>query len=58
MCSLGIQGAARGKAAKTTISDKAAPCPADCVNRGFQAPRPNTLWVSDFTYVSTWQGFV
>jgi hypothetical protein len=55
---LGIQGAVRGKKAKTTISDKATPCPADRVNRQFQAPRPNVLWVSDFTYVSTWQGFV
>jgi transposase InsO family protein len=34
------------------------PCPQDHVNRQFQASRPNTLWVSDFTYVSTWQGFV
>ena len=58
MRSLGIQGAVRGKAVKTTVSDKATPCPADRVNRQFQAPRPNTLWVSDFTYVSTWQGFV
>ena len=40
------------------ISDKAAPCPLDHVNRQFQAPRPNPLWVSDFTYVATWAGFV
>ena len=39
-------------------SDKAAPCPQDKVNRQFQAPRPNALWVSDFTYVTTWAGFV
>jgi transposase InsO family protein len=58
MRSLGIQGAVRGKPAKTTVSEKAAPCPADRVNRQFQAPRPNVLWVSDFTYVSTWHGFV
>ena len=36
----------------------AAPCPLDKVNRQFRAERPNALWVSDFTYVSTWQGFV
>jgi len=58
MRSLGLQGVVRGKRAKTTISDKATPCPMDRVNRQFQAPRPNVLWVSDFTYVSTWQGFV
>jgi transposase InsO family protein len=37
---------------------KGAPCPADKVNRQFHAPRPNQLWLSDFTYVATWQGFV
>ena len=54
-------GLARGdprQAGRTTISDKAAPCPLDHVNRQFQAPRPNVLWVSDFTYVATWTGFV
>ena len=48
----------RGKPVRTTISDKAAPCPLDQVNRQFQAPAPNRLWVSDFTYVATWTGFV
>ncbi|EME01269.1 hypothetical protein B381_05061 [Stutzerimonas stutzeri NF13] len=55
---LGLQGVVRGKPVKTTISDKATPCPLDKVNRQFRAERPNALWVSDFTYVSTWQGFV
>jgi transposase InsO family protein len=55
---MGLKGATRGKAVRTTISDRAAPCPADRVNRQFQAPRPNALWVADFTYVATWQGFV
>ena len=55
---LGLQGVRRGKAIRTTFSDKATPCPRDQVNRQFQAPHPNALWVSDFTFVSTWQGFV
>ena len=55
---MGLRGVSRGKEVRTTIADKAAHCPADQVNRQFQAPRPNALWVSDFTYVSTWQGFV
>lgn len=54
----GLQGVVRGKAVKTTMPNKAAPCPLDRVNRQFLAERPNQLWVSDFTYVSTWQGFV
>ena len=58
MRGMGLQGAVRGKPVKTTVSDKAAPCPQDKVNRQFQAPRPNVLWVSDFTYVATWAGFV
>ncbi|BAW21885.1 Integrase catalytic subunit [Pseudomonas putida] len=55
---LGLKGVVRGKPVKTTVSDKASPCPLDKVNRQFRAERPNALWVSDFTYVSTWQGFV
>ena len=55
---LGLQGVIRGKSVRTTISNKAAPCPLDHVNRQFKAPAPNRLWVSDFTYVATWRGFV
>ena len=53
-----LQGARRGKVMKTTIADKATACPLDKVNRQFKAERPNQLWVSDFTYVSTWQGWL
>jgi putative transposase len=55
---MGLQGVVRGKAIRTTVPDKAAPCPADKVNRRFRAPRPNQLWASGFTYAATWQGFV
>ena len=55
---LGLKGVIRGKPVRTTIANPAAPCPLDHVNRQFKATRPNELWVSDFTYVSTWQGFV
>ena len=58
MRDMGLQGVVRGKRVKTTISDSSAPCPLDKVKRQFQAPRPNALWVSDFTYVATWAGFV
>lgn len=54
---LGLRGAVRGKAVRTTVADPAAPCPLDRVNRQFTAQRPNQLWVADFTYVPTWQGF-
>lgn len=58
MKTLGLEGVVRGKRIKTTISDKGVPCPQDKVNRQFAADRPNLLWVSDFTYVATWSGFV
>lgn len=58
MKTMGLQGIIRGKPVRTTVSDKAAPCPFDRVNREFHAPAPNRLWVSDFTYVSTWTGIV
>jgi transposase InsO family protein len=58
MRAMGLQGVVRGKRMKTTISDRAVPCPLDKVNRQFAADRPNKLWVSDFTYVATWSGFV
>ena len=54
---MSLAGVVRGRTVKTTISNPAAPCPLDRVNRQFRAPAPNVLWVSDFTYVATWQGF-
>ena len=58
MRAMGLAGVIRGKPVRTTISDRAAPCPLDRVNRQFRAAPPNMLWVSDFTYVATWAGFV
>ena len=58
MRQMGLKGVVRGKSIRTTVSDAGVPCPRDRVNRQFTAPRPNALWVSDFTYVATWSGFV
>lgn len=58
MKQIGIRGARRGKVVKTTAPATSVPCPRDEVNRRFRAAAPNQLWVSGFTYVSTWQGFV
>jgi len=58
MRQMGLRGVVRGKEVRTTVPDRAMPCPADRVNRQFRVPRPNLLWVADFTYVATWQGFV
>jgi len=53
-----IQGVVRGQKPITTNPDASQPCPDDKVNRDFTAQMPNQLWVSDFTYVSSWQGMV
>ncbi len=58
MRDMDIQGIIRGKPHRTTIPDKKTPCPQDKVNSEFRVPAPNMLWVSDFTYVATWKGFV
>ena len=58
MRSMGLQGARRGKGVRTTVPDVNAPCPFDRVNRTFRADQPMQLWVSEFTYVSTWQGWL
>jgi len=58
MKEMGLQGVIRGKPVRTTVSNKAAPCPLDHVKRQFHAPAPNMLWVADFTYVPSWAGFV
>jgi putative transposase len=58
MRQLGLRGATRGKRFETTRPDLVAPRPPDLVERQFVAVRPNQLWVADFTYVATWQGFV
>ena len=55
---MGLRGAVRGKRVRTTLPDVKQPCPQDRVNRQFKAERPNQLWVSDFTYVSTRQGWL
>jgi putative transposase len=58
MGELGLAGAVRGKVKRTTIADPAAKRPADLVGRRFAPTAPDRLWVADFTYVSTWAGWV
>ena len=56
MTVMGLAGVRRGKKVRTTVSRKEAAA-GDRVNRQFVTERPDQLWVADFTYVSTWQGF-
>jgi putative transposase len=54
---LGLRGAARGKVKRTTTADKNAKLAEDLVKRKFDAPKPDKLWVADFTYVPTRTGW-
>jgi putative transposase len=59
MRDMGVKGVTRGRAwIVTTRPDATTDRPGDLVDRQFTATRPNQLWVSDFTYVATWRGFV
>jgi transposase InsO family protein len=59
MRSMELRGVVRGgRSVRTTVPDTASESPLDLVARDFTATRPNQLWVSDFTYVATWRGFV
>src|SRR5574342_519316 len=58
MRAMGLQGAVRGRRARTTVPDDVAMRPPDLVDRDFSASRTNELWVADLTYVATWRGFV
>ena len=55
---LGLRGVIRGKVRRTRLPDTKAACPLDRVNRVFKADRSNQLWVSDFTYLATSQGWL
>ncbi|HFI8477180.1 TPA: IS3 family transposase, partial [Escherichia coli] len=57
MAVMRLVGVLRGKKVRTTVSRKTIAA-GDRVNRQFVAECPDQLWVADFTYVSTWQGFV
>ena len=57
MHALDLRGAVRRRTTRTTISKPEFNHPGDLVNRAFTAAAPNQLWVTDITYVSTWEGF-
>jgi transposase InsO family protein len=58
MHDLGPNGRVRGRGVRTTVPDKHADRAPDRLERDFAAPAPNQRWVTDFTYVRTWAGFV
>ncbi|MHB8452633.1 MAG: DDE-type integrase/transposase/recombinase [Mycobacteriales bacterium] len=54
-----MAGCVRGRGTRTTVAArKGAVRAPDLLKRCFSAPRPNHAWVTDFTYVAAWSGFV
>ncbi len=59
MRDLGMRGVVRSRGVRTTVPAKAdARRAGDLLQRRFTAAAPNLAWVTDFTYVATWAGFV
>ncbi|THJ65654.1 hypothetical protein E8P82_11840 [Arthrobacter echini] len=58
MRALGLSGVRRGRPVRTTVAGKDGVRAGALLNRDFTAVAPNTVWVTDFTYVRTWSGFV
>ena len=58
MRTLGLEGVRQTKTLRTTIPAPDGDRAGDLLNRAFTAPAPNRVWVTDFTYVRSWAGFV
>jgi transposase InsO family protein len=54
----GLAGVSRRKGCRTTSRDASARPAPDLVERAFAAEAPDRLWVTDITYVPTWEGFL
>lgn len=54
----GMNGLVRGRKTRTTIPGKDGRRASDLLNRDFTSPAPNRVWVTDFTYVPVYAGFV
>jgi len=55
---LHLNGIRRSKGIRTTIPSTDGIRAGDLLNRTFCAAEPNRVWVTDFTYVRTWSGWV
>lgn len=53
----GIEGCRNGKTQVTTVPGPAPVAAEDLVRRDFTADRPDAVWLSDFTYIRTWEGW-
>ena len=58
MRKLGLRAKPRRKHKRTTLSDHDARVSSNLLDRDFSSPAPNRIWVSDITYIRTWEGWV
>jgi putative transposase len=54
----GLSGLIRRKRGRTTIGVPGVRVAGDLVERDFNPPRPDLLWVADITYASSWEGWL
>jgi len=57
MRAYGLEGASNGKVQRTTLPGLSPVAADDLVRRNFTADRPDAVWLSDFTYIRTWEGW-
>ncbi len=53
----GIEGCRNGRVQVTTLPGLSPVAADDLVCRDFSADRPDAVWLSDFTYIRTWEGW-
>jgi len=53
----GLEGVSNGKVQRTTLPGLSPVAADDLVRRNFTAERPDAVWLSDFTYIRTWEGW-
>ena len=57
MVELGIAGVPKKKYIRTTDSNHSCHIAENILDRNFEADAPNKVWVTDITYISSWEGF-
>jgi putative transposase len=58
MAQAGISGLSYRKRGRTTIRVQGVRVADDLVKRQFRPEEPDVLWIADFSYLRTWEGWL